>query len=93
MVALVLWRIMPPAGVEPYVPLHYNVYFGIDQFGPWWNALMLPSLAAVFTGLNVSLAALFHSREPLLVSFLLGAALAVNVFLTAGVFLILLLNV
>lgn len=33
--------------------LHYNVYFGVDLLGSWWQIFMLPGVAIVFIIMDI----------------------------------------
>ena len=43
--------------------LHYNVYFGVDLLGVWWQILILPGIALVFVLLNLFLAYQFYAIQ------------------------------
>lgn len=47
--SLLAWRIFP---LQEQVVIHYNVYFGIDQFGPAWHASILPGLGLLIIIIN-----------------------------------------
>jgi len=85
------WRAVPQEGESPFVPLHYNVYFGIDRFGPW-QALFLPAAIGLAVLLvNVGMQAAFRVREKMLAQFFAWATLAVEaVLLVAVAFMVLL---
>ncbi len=36
--------------------LHYNVYFGVDLLGAWWQTFLLPGVALIFALCNTILA-------------------------------------
>ena len=38
------------------IPLHYNIYFGIDSFGTWYQIFLMPLLGLVIIVLNFFLA-------------------------------------
>lgn len=50
-----------PTEVE--IILHYNVYFGVDIVGMWWQAYLLPAVGTVFMVVNTILAYLLFSRR------------------------------
>ncbi|MBI5254298.1 hypothetical protein HY932_00760 [Candidatus Falkowbacteria bacterium] len=59
------------------VPLHYNIYLGIDLQDKWWKAFIMPFWGTIFFIFNYLLAlSLFHKKS--LVSYFLSA---VNLFL------------
>lgn len=102
MVGLPLWRLAPIVETNPFIPLHYNIFLGVDRFGPWYEVFILPVLGIVILILNFALAALYSverqtlfglkTREPLLAIFLLWTTLAIEVILFAGMVFTLLLN-
>ena len=40
--------------------LHYNVYFGVDLLGSWWQLYILPMIALFFSLVNMFLARRFY---------------------------------
>jgi hypothetical protein len=89
---LPLWRIMPLAAEQPFIPLHYNIYIGIDRFGPWYHTLWLPGLGTILLGANILFETFFFQRERLLsVFFMIGTVLA-ELCLLVSMALIVLLN-
>lgn len=68
---------------EVLTVLHYNVYFGVDLLGTWWQAYILPGIALCFVGINIWLAYYFYARQQERIAaylFLLG-----SLMLLAGV--------
>ncbi len=72
--------------------LHYNVYFGVDIIGNWWQVYFLPAMGAAFFAINMILAyVFFQSRERiasyllLLTSFILQVG---NIIASSGVIFI-----
>jgi hypothetical protein len=47
---------------EASIVLHYNVYFGVDLLGLWWQAYALPVLAMLFVAGHFFLARRFYER-------------------------------
>ena len=43
--------------------LHYNVYFGVDIIGNWWETYFLPAAGTVIFAVNVLLAYFFYQRK------------------------------
>jgi len=72
--------------------LHYNVYFGVDVIGDWWQSYALPFTGSVILIVNFILAGCFYGRRERIASYiLLIAALAVQAGVAiaeAGVILI-----
>jgi len=51
--------------------LHYNVYFGVDLVGEWWQSYLAPATATVLTLLNVFLAWRFYEKKERIASYVL----------------------
>lgn len=51
--------------------LHYNVYFGVDIIGAWWQAYSLPLVSMVIMAINVSLGYFFYNNGERIVSYIL----------------------
>ena len=43
--------------------LHYNVYFGVDLLGSWWQPVILPGVVLVFVLVNLLLSYRFYARR------------------------------
>lgn len=91
-VALPVWRILPMAGDRPFIPLHYNVYVGVDAFGPWYDVFVLPMLGAALLVVNLVFQAAFYERERVLSAFFAVATLVTEAVLLVAMVLIVLLN-
>ncbi len=64
--ALVSWRILPLVFGRDSVPLHYNIYVGIDAFGPWWMLFEVPAVALFIALANALLAGTVLKKRPML---------------------------
>lgn len=88
---LLTWSIMA-WGVRFFpglMPLHYNIYFGPDLFGPWYQILFIPGLGLAFLIVNLFLSLYFYKNNSLLVYFLIGVGFLVQLILfLASVFII-----
>ncbi len=65
--------------------LHYNVYFGVDLLGAWWQLFILPGVAFLFVLMNLVLSYRFYTIQHERIAaylLLLGSAM-----LLSGVFL------
>jgi hypothetical protein len=91
--ALPAWRIVPIAQSQPYLPLHYNIYFGIDRFGPWYFVFFPAALGAALLLVNLGFEAVFFRREHVLSKFFAVATVFSEVVLFIAVVLIVLLNI
>jgi hypothetical protein len=54
--------------------LHYNVYFGVDVIGPWWQVYFLPFIGLIILGINTVLGYLFYQKKERIVAHLLMLA-------------------
>ena len=79
-----------PAGDA--VPLHYNVYFGIDYLGDMGTALRLPLVGGVFVFMNVLIAWLVWQHKQSLARFLALGTVAVTVIIALSAGLTLSIN-
>ncbi len=50
---LALWRFPGLVEAGEVIPLHYNIYFGVDSIGPWWRILLLPGFATLTLIINL----------------------------------------
>ncbi|NBS41394.1 hypothetical protein EBS80_01930 [bacterium] len=92
-IALPVWRILPLSSVKPFIPLHYNVYMGVDAFGPWYDVFVLPALGFVLLAVNLVFQVVFFRRERILSVFFAVATVASEAVLLAAMLMIVLLNV
>lgn len=81
-VILPLWRLFPALYGQPVVPLHYNIHYGVDWTGEWWQIFSFPMMGVVCFVMNVSIALFFVRRDRVLTII----ALAANVLITALLF-------
>ena len=86
------WRIVPLAQNQPYIPLHYNIYFGIDRFGPWYFIFFPAALGAALLVINLLFELVFFRREHVLSKFFAVATVISEIILLVSVVLIVLLN-
>lgn len=73
--------------------LHYNVYFGVDIIGGWWQAYFLPFTGAVILLVNAVLAHFFYGRKERIASYVfLLAALAIQAGVAIAEAVVILIN-
>lgn len=66
--------------VDFKIIFHYNVYFGVDLIGDWWQPYILPAMGLVFLVVNLGLAFRFYQqRERIAAYILLLASLMIQV--------------
>lgn len=90
--ALPVWRILPLASSRPYIPLHYNIYLGVDRLGPWWQIFLIPALALGLFLFHLVLQTIAFRKEKLLATMVAVAAVLIEFILLAAMALIVLLN-
>ncbi|MEI7621601.1 MAG: hypothetical protein WCJ51_03620 [Candidatus Moraniibacteriota bacterium] len=79
--------------VDFLIILHYNVYFGVDVIGSWWQMYLMPSIGLFLLLVNATLGFLFYQRKERIVAHLLMlATFIVQVGLSIGVASLLLIN-
>jgi hypothetical protein len=75
------------------IVLHYNVFFGVDMIGFWWQAYFLPLLGIIILLINGILGFLFYQqKERVVAHLLLLAAFIVQLSLIVAVISIILIN-
>ena len=72
--------------------LHYNIYFGIDLIGAWYQIFIFPGLGLAFLLINAVIIYLFYQKEKFLAQLLAMVTVLVELGLLASLFLITLLN-
>jgi hypothetical protein len=100
-VNLILWgflfwqmnRITAVTGSESNIPLHYNIYFGIDKYGPWYHSFILPLSGLIIWLMNVLIAFLIYSKKSLIAYFFTAASLLAQLILFIAAILIVLINI
>ena len=71
------------------VPLHYNIYFGVDYFGFWYKLFIVPLLGLFIFFINSLLAFLIIDKKRHLALLLIISAIFCQIFLLlASIFLI-----
>ncbi len=67
-IAILAYFIRP---TENPIVLHYNVYFGVDLLGAWWQVYALPAAAAIALFGHLFLARGFYYRTERIAAYLL----------------------
>lgn len=86
------WKIFPLRDSAPFIPLHYNIYIGIDRFGPWYHAFIPAALAVALLLINLLFEAAFFRREKVLSMFFAVATVFAEAVLFVAILLTVLLN-
>ena len=79
--------------VDFLIILHYNVYFGVDLIGSWWQMYLMPLIGLLIALVNAFLGYLFYQRKERIVAHLLMlATFIVQVGISIAVAGLLLIN-
>ncbi len=88
--ALIAFFIRP---VDFPIILHYNVYFGVDVIGAWWQIYFLPLIGLVILSVNTVLGYLFYQQKERIAAHLLVlATFIVQISIAIAVASLLLIN-
>lgn len=63
------------------VPLHFNIYFGIDVIDKWSSAFIIPVIGLIVVVLNMLLSFLIYPQEKFISHFLSGSSLFIQILL------------
>jgi len=88
---LLIWRVVPMSADRPFMPLHYNIYLGIDRFGSWKELFLIPVIAFLILLFNLFLQSISFKRERVLSFFFAISTVFLELILLCAVGLILLL--
>jgi hypothetical protein len=73
--------------------LHYNVYFGVDVIGAWWQVYFLPLVGVIIFSVNVILGYFFYQqKERIAAHLLMLATFIVQIGITVAVACLLIIN-
>ncbi|EKD58795.1 MAG: hypothetical protein ACD_56C00049G0003 [uncultured bacterium] len=73
--------------------LHYNVYFGVDVIGAWWQVYFLPLIGLIILLVNSTLGYLFYCQKERIVAHLLMlGTFIVQIVISVAVASLLLIN-
>jgi len=77
---------------QAFIPLHYNIYIGIDSYGIWQKIFILPGLGLLFAIINTIIAFLIYNKKKILSYFLCLANPIIQLILLLSTTLIILIN-
>ena len=73
--------------------LHYNVYFGVDVIGAWWQLYFLPAIGLIILIINTVLGYLFYQKQERIIAHLLMLATFIaQISMTVAVASLLIIN-
>lgn len=90
---LPIWRILPLETESPFIALHYNIYLGVDRFGPIWHIFFLPALGLLYLILNLTIEAWAYRTQKTLSTFFAVATPFLQLVLLSAMVLIVLIQV
>jgi hypothetical protein len=93
MIFLPISRLMPVIQGNAFIPLHYNIFFGVDRFGPWEEIFIIPIVGACLLVVNLIFGGLFFAHERILASFFVVATFLAEMILFVSMIFVILLNV
>ncbi|MFA6304683.1 MAG: hypothetical protein WCV73_04765 [Patescibacteria group bacterium] len=74
---LIIWRL--PAQTD-WIPLYYNVYFGIGWIGPWLWVIYYPGVCLIILILNIVFSAYLEEGWPILARWLIWSVFCAQIF-------------
>ncbi len=74
------------------IPLHYNIYFGIDLIGPWYKVFIIPTIGVIILFINILLSYIIYKKDKTISYFLMGASSLSQFVLLIGAVFVILLN-
>lgn len=92
-IGLPLWRLFPGLYGQEVVPLHYNIHYGVDSTGVWWQIFTLPALGVLFVTINTFGALWFVKRDLVLVRITIFASVILTAFLFLAMVFVVSLNI
>lgn len=75
------------------MPLHYNIYVGIDAFGPWWMLFEVVIFSLGIALINALFTATLLKKRPMLALATWSATLFVGVLALIALVRIVLINI
>jgi len=78
---------------QSYIPLHYNIYTGIDLFGSWQRIFIWPTIGLIILLINLILAIIIYEKKEIVSYFLSFAATLAQIFLLIATLLTILINI
>lgn len=90
--ALPIWRLLPLSGESPFIALHYNVYLGVDRFGPMYQIFFIPAMGLLFLLLNLVIQIRAYKHQKTLSLFFAASTPLLELILLVAMVLIVLIN-
>jgi len=87
-----LWLSLQIRALPELIPLHYNIYFGIDLLGYWYQVFLMPFFGILVILLNFFLGSIIYQKEKILSKFLAGTSSFIQVIIFLASIFIILIN-
>ncbi|NQT49089.1 hypothetical protein HQ571_00160 [Candidatus Kuenenbacteria bacterium] len=78
---------------QSFIPLHYNIYLGVDLFGRWQNVFILPGAGLFIFILNTILALIAYNKKEIVSYFLTISSVLCQIFFLIATILTILINI
>ena len=78
---------------ETFIPLHYNIYMGIDSYRTWQWIFLIPGIGLIFTIFNGLAAFFLYNKKKILSYFLALSIPLIQILLMLATLFIVLLNI
>lgn len=78
---------------QSFIPLHYNIYLGVDLFGRWQEIFYLPGIGLFILLLNTILALVLFNKKEILSYFLTVTSALLQLFLLLATIFVILINI
>jgi len=88
----IYWKFYPLHTTAEVFPLHYNIYFGVDFIGKWYEIFIMPLVGFFFIIINFILADIIYLRDKITSYFLTGAGAFIQVLLFLAAYSIIMIN-
>ncbi len=72
--------------------MHYNIYFGVDFVGRWYEIFIMPLAGSFFIIINFILADIIYLRDKVTSYFLTGAAAFIQILLFLTAYSVVMIN-
>lgn len=86
------WKFSPLQAMGDFLPLHYNIYFGIDFIGVWYMAFAMPLVGFFFVVINFILADAIYLRDKVTSYFLVGSGAFIQILLFLAAYAVIMIN-
>lgn len=73
--------------------LHYNIYFGVDLIGNWYNVYLIPLSGIVIILVNYILGAIMYLKKSVIFYLAIGFTMPIQILLGIAAVLIILQNI